>query len=169
MPVQFLSLLDRFPLTGVFCSVVHQKPTASRHGRAITPTTYRIASPTTTPNGTVAYTYDPNGNRASMTTPSGTTSYQYNGNDQLTQVTAPMGQTNLTYTNVGLPDTLTYPNGVVKDYGYDDRDRLTSLTYQDGMTTLASYNYTLDTVGNRTRVDELGGQLHHMGMTTSIA
>ncbi len=111
----------------------------------------------TTPNGTVAYTYDPNGNRAAMTTPSGTTSYQYNGNDQLTQVTAPMGQTNLTYTNVGLPDTLTYPNGVVKDYGYDDRDRLTSLTYQDGMTTLASYNYTLDTVGNRTRVDELGG------------
>ncbi|MBZ0318928.1 MAG: hypothetical protein K8L91_21110 [Anaerolineae bacterium] len=111
----------------------------------------------TTPNGTVSYTYDPNGNRASMTTPSGTTSYQYNGNDQLTQVTAPMGQTNLTYTNVGLPDTLTYPNGVVKDYGYDDRDRLTSLTYQDGMTTLAAYNYTLDTVGNRTRVDELGG------------
>ncbi len=111
----------------------------------------------TTPNGTVAYTYDPNGNRAAMTTPSGTTSYLYNGNDQLTQVAAPMGQTNLTYTNVGLPDTLTYPNGVVKDYGYDDRDRLTSLTYQDGLTTLASYNYTLDTVGNRTRVDELGG------------
>ncbi|MBZ0318910.1 MAG: hypothetical protein K8L91_21020 [Anaerolineae bacterium] len=111
----------------------------------------------TTPNGTVAYTYDPNGNRAAMTTPSGTTSYLYNGNDQLTQVTAPMGQTNLTYTTIGLPDTLTYPNGVVKDYGYDDRDRLTSLTYQDGMTTLAAYNYTLDTVGNRTRVDELGG------------
>lgn len=110
-----------------------------------------------TPNGTVSYTYDPNGNRASMTTPSGTTSYQYNGNDQLTQVTAPMGQTNLTYTNVGLPDTLTYPNGVVKDYSYDERDRLTSLTYQDGMTTLAAYNYTLDTVGHRTRVDELGG------------
>ncbi|CAG0981385.1 partial tRNA nuclease WapA, partial [Anaerolineae bacterium] len=31
------------------------------------------------------------------------------------------------------------------------------LTYQDGMTTVAAYNYTLDTVGNRTRVDELGG------------
>ncbi|MEZ4494594.1 MAG: hypothetical protein R3C29_14940 [Dehalococcoidia bacterium] len=56
--------------------------------------------------------------------------------------------------------TVTYPSAVdvVSTYTYDDADRLTGIEHvQDGTTTLASVDYTLDAVGNRTeRVDEEG-------------
>jgi YD repeat-containing protein len=63
--------------------------------------------------------------------------------------------------------TLPSGTGIVNTYGYDNADRLTSISHvKGGLTTVASVAYTLDDVGNRTqRVD----QLNNFGETPSPA
>lgn len=57
---------------------------------------------------------------------------------------------------------MTYPNGVVHNYTYDNRNRLTNLgvtgTISGAPGTVASYAYTLDAAGHRTGVTELSGR-----------
>ena len=54
--------------------------------------------------------------------------------------------------------TLPSSTGIVTTYTYDGADRLTGISHvKDGSTTVASFAYTLDDVGNRTgRVDQQG-------------
>ncbi len=54
--------------------------------------------------------------------------------------------------------TLPSSTGIVSAFGYDNADRLTSVSHvKNGSTTVASASYTLDAVGNRTqRVDQQG-------------
>jgi RHS repeat-associated protein len=54
--------------------------------------------------------------------------------------------------------SMTHGNGVVTSYTYDAASQLTRLAHQLGATTINSFDYTYDNVGNRkTRVDRNGG------------
>jgi YD repeat-containing protein len=69
------------------------------------------------------------------------------------------GETRLTKTHYGYDDldrldTLTLPNDVTSSYSYDEAGRLTLLTHNNLTETLASYDYALDNVGNRTILTE---------------
>ncbi len=52
---------------------------------------------------------------------------------------------------------MTHGNGVVSSYTYDPASQLLSLTHKLGATTIDSFSYTYDKVGNRkTKVDTNG-------------
>jgi len=89
------------------------------------------------------------------------TGYTYNNALRLSTVKRAddgANQTTYNYDPVGLRVGLTLPNGINITYGYNSLNRLTNITQKNsGGTVLASYAYTLDPVGNRTKVDEFGG------------
>ncbi len=66
------------------------------------------------------------------------------------------------YDNVGNLQTVTYPNGVVHNYTYDQRNPLTNLgvngTANGAPGAIASYAYTPDAAGHRTGLKELSGR-----------
>jgi len=53
--------------------------------------------------------------------------------------------------------TISYPNGLITTNAYDDADRLESITVKQGTTTIASFAYTLDNVGNRLSMVDADG------------
>ena len=62
--------------------------------------------------------------------------------------------TTYTYDRGSRSATTSFPNGVVSTYTFDDANRLTSLAHVNGPTTLSSFSYGYDNVGNRTSVTE---------------
>jgi RHS repeat-associated protein len=115
----------------------------------------------TQPGGqAVQYTYNTAGNRLTLTTAAGTTQYGYDDAGRLSSATDPaLGVTSYVYDNLGLRTQKNLPNGVTVDYTYDSLNRLTDINQHKGTTTLASYAYTLDPVGNRLSVTEVGGSI----------
>ena len=114
----------------------------------------------TIPSGqSLSYAYDVDGNRVGLTTPAGNTIYTYDGANELASVNggAGVGTTTYAYDAAGNRTQKALPNGVTVGYGYDSRNRLTSVTEQAGSNTLASYTYTLDAAGNRTKVANADG------------
>jgi RHS repeat-associated protein len=116
------------------------------------------------PDGqSITYGYDAAGNRTGMVTAVGTVTatsatYTYDQDNRLATVNGTnVGTIGFAYDNAGNPTQRTLPNGITVSYGYDTLNRLTSVSEQQGTTTLASYTYTLDTVGNRTKVVEADG------------
>jgi len=113
----------------------------------------------------VEYQWDASSNRTTMTATAGSTpkvtSYTYDNALRLSMVKGAddgANQTTYNYDPVGLRVGLTLPNGISITYGYNSLNRLASITQKNsGGTVLASYAYTLDPVGNRTKVDEFGG------------
>ena len=67
------------------------------------------------------------------------------------------------YDAAGNLQTVTYPNGVVHSYTYDQKNRLTNLAVNNGSGAIASYAYTLDAAGHRTNVTELSGRTVRYG------
>ena len=111
----------------------------------------------TAPNLTaIGMTYDAGGRRLSLTDEAGTTGFAYDGLNRLrseTQhpswpTTTPTLVTQSTYDLNGNRLTLLDPLGRTTTFGYDALNRLTSLTYSDGVTPTVSYTY--DAHGNRT-------------------
>ena len=108
--------------------------------------------------GVVSYTYDAAGNRASMTTQWGTqaaktTLYEYDAANRLAKLTNPENQVwRWTYDLAGNRSTATLPNGVNVTYGYDARNRLTSVEHRRTATpfdVVLKYEYTWNAQGLR--------------------
>jgi RHS repeat-associated protein/uncharacterized repeat protein (TIGR01451 family) len=107
----------------------------------------------------IGYRYDALGNRRELITPVGTVAYAYDALNRLVAVTDPRGRTTAYgYNEIGLRMQRRLPNGITTTYGYDTLSRLTSIEHRRGQQPpLASYNYTLDLVGNRLSVVEGNG------------
>jgi RHS repeat-associated protein len=101
---------------------------------------------------TVSYDYDAAGRKTRLTYPDGfTVSYAYDATDRLSRLTTGDGQTYaFTYDILGRRTKLTYPNGTSAGYGYDPAGKLLTLTHKSAVgTTIDSFTYTHDKVGNR--------------------
>jgi RHS repeat-associated protein len=112
------------------------------------------------------YTYDPAGN-LTLFGAQNNVNYYYDALERMSAVTfydvsSTQRVASYGYDNVGNLQTVTYPNGVVHNYTYDNRNRLTNLgvngTVSGAPGAIASYTYTLDAAGHRTGVTELSGR-----------
>lgn len=107
----------------------------------------------------VSYTYDANSNRLSMTSPAGTTTYAYNNLNRLSSETNPAnGVFTFSYNSLGQRTGIDYPNGVTTTYTYDAISRLVNMLTQNTVpSTINTYTYTHDNVGNRTGMTDTAG------------
>ncbi|MDJ1420343.1 MAG: RHS repeat-associated core domain-containing protein [Candidatus Methanoperedens sp.] len=105
----------------------------------------------------VSYMYDLVGNRVQITYPDNkTASYAYDATNRLIDLTDRNGGiTSYSYDPNGNLIGMTYPNGMKTEYIYDEDNRLIELINKNETQVISSFNYTLDAVGNRLRVDEL--------------
>jgi RHS repeat-associated protein len=104
-----------------------------------------------TRNGTeTSYAYDEVGNLSSLTLePGKPVTYTYDDANRLKTVTDWQGRTT-TYTYVsGRMAGYSLPNGVTATFGYDNAGRPTSIRYERGASTIASFDYGYDAAGNR--------------------
>jgi YD repeat-containing protein len=56
--------------------------------------------------------------------------------------------TSYTYDRAGDLDKITYPTGIITQYGYDSVRQVTSVVEKLGLTTRRVYGYTYDDAGN---------------------
>jgi len=96
----------------------------------------------------VAYTYTPTGQRASMTDASGTTTYTYDQRDRLGVKATPQGTLTYTYDAAGnlLSMQSNHTDGVSGSYTYDNANRLKTVV--DDRLASGTTNYTYDAAGN---------------------
>jgi len=118
-----------------------------------------------TPQGTLAYGYDAQGNLTNIvimdqaSSVQGQVSYSYDPLNRLHTVLDPrIGLTVYNYDNVGNLQSFIYPNGVSHAYQYDELNRLTNMSVAHLATPIAGYAYALNPSGHRTQVRELGGR-----------
>jgi RHS repeat-associated protein len=116
-----------------------------------------------TPQGTLTYTYDNNGNVASIRSLNANgafVTYEHDALNRLSAVNdANLGRTTYTYDVVGNLLGFTTPNGVTTYHSYDSLNRLTNVTGTKLTTSLASYTYAVAANGQRTAVTELSGRV----------
>jgi RHS repeat-associated protein len=107
------------------------------------------------PDGTfVRYVYE-GAELRSITTPYAMTSYTYDSQGRLKTVTANGGTTTYTYDLLGNQIGYVLANGVRETRNYDVLNRLTQVSQTNSAgQLLAEYRYTLDAMGNRTKVVE---------------
>ncbi|MBM3859084.1 MAG: RHS repeat-associated core domain-containing protein [Verrucomicrobia bacterium] len=102
----------------------------------------------------VGYTYDADGNRASMTYPDGTVvTYDYTARSQLASVSSESSViASYEYDLNGNRTGKTLGNGLFAKYTYNAASWLTALAHTNmaQAKALTRFNYTLDSVGNRT-------------------
>jgi len=93
-----------------------------------------------------------------MIDPTGLTTYEYDALNRLTKITNNKGVvTTFSYDALGRRTSMTHGNGVVTSYTYDAASQLLSLAHRLGATTVNSFSYSYDRVGNRkTKVDRNG-------------
>ena len=107
---------------------------------------------------TLAYTYDAVGNRTQITYPDGkAVAYSYYKNDWLKTATDPLaGVTSYRRDGVGQVTLTTNPNDTVAEMTYDKANRLLTLVNRQTVgakKTISAFSYTLDDVGQRTKMD----------------
>ena len=117
-----------------------------------------------TQDGTLAYTYDKNGNRSTISYPSGvTTTATYDFADRpetLDAVLPGLGNTAIvtatSYRPAGPVDSLTLGNGIVETRAHDERYHPDRITAGPPMgTALLDWDYTTDDVGNITAIADV--------------
>jgi RHS repeat-associated protein len=121
----------------------------------------------TTPEGSISYTYDLDGRRATTTVAGqAQVAYVYDDAHRLTSITQGTSVVSLTYDNANRRTTLTYPNGIIATFLYDNANQLTSLSYTLGQTTLGDLTYTYDAAGHRVGA---GGSWARTGLPEPVA
>jgi RHS repeat-associated protein len=105
------------------------------------------------PNGElVSYGYDGVGNRVRVTYPGGEqATYAFDADDHLQSVTTVEGVTTYTRDASGLPLRVDYPNGAYVAHDYDGAGRVVGVANGNADGTFATYAFTLDEGGNKTR------------------
>ncbi len=107
----------------------------------------------------VDYSYDLDGNRATMNAADSdqswapTVSYSYTARNQMSSISLAGSSSPLatfTYDLSGNRLTRTLENGTSAFYSYDDANRLTTLDHRFGASSIAKYDYTYNTVNDRT-------------------
>lgn len=127
--------------------------TSLTDGTGITTFTYdSLGDETSQTNGagaTIEYGYDPAGNPTTITYPNGeTVTRSYNDDGQLKSVADWLGNTtSFAYDGDGDLTSEQLPGSVTMASTYDAADRLTGITDTRGATTLASFSYTHDALG----------------------
>jgi RHS repeat-associated protein len=107
----------------------------------------------TTPLGSISYTYDADGRRATMTVAGQTlVTYGYDDSHRLTSITQGTAVVSITYDNADRRSTITYPNGILATYSYDNANQLTSLAYTLNGNAVGDLTYTYDLAGRRISV-----------------
>lgn len=98
----------------------------------------------------ITFTYTVTGQRATMNDASGTTTYTYDNRNRLTSKATPQGTLTYTYNAVGNVLTVrsSNANGTSVDYGYDELNRLKTVTDNRLGTTQNVTTYDYDNVGN---------------------
>ena len=121
-----------------------------------------------TPQGSITYTDDASGRRATMTvTGQSSVVYSYDNANRLTQITQGTSIVSFGYDNANRRTSLTLPNGIAVEYGYDAASRVTGITYkQNGTTLLGDLTYEYDKAGNRNKV---GGSFARTGIPESVS
>jgi RHS repeat-associated protein len=115
------------------------------------------------PTSNIQYAYDAVGNRTRITYPnSNVVTYTYDAANRLTNVTDWASRAfAYIYDAASNRTRLNYPNGAYTTYAYDALNRLTALTTTGASGTLFSASYTLDNVGNRTRMVDSEGTTNY--------
>jgi RHS repeat-associated protein len=106
----------------------------------------------------VSYEYDPAGLLTTIAYPNGEDVTQgYDGAGELTSVQDWLGNTtDFTYNQDGDVASEAYPNGVAALTTYNKDDQVTSIADKDGTSTLASFTYTRNSLGQVTTDAESG-------------
>jgi len=109
----------------------------------------------------VTYGYDAASQRATMNQPTGPFTYTHDPAGRLATLVNPEGQvTSWSYDAASRVTANTLANGTQASYTYDNADHLLLLAnLTSGGTTLSSFNYTYNPVGNRTQVVEADGDV----------
>src|SRR5487761_273357 len=117
-----------------------------------------LTSVTNGAGATVSYGYDPAGYLTSLTYPNGNAvTRSYDGAGRLASVTDWLGnQTTFGYDRDGNLTSETYPNGVTATATFDNADQQVSITDRKGATSLASFSYARDNLGQVTSDTETG-------------
>ncbi|MBK7473201.1 MAG: RHS repeat-associated core domain-containing protein [Betaproteobacteria bacterium] len=149
-----------------------RRPTALRpatDSRGGTSYTYdlrdRIARIDNPDGSSLAYGYDAVGNRISVTAKTAaaaaprTTTYTYDALNRLSTASGPGGlpSRRMPTTRSAISRKLPTPNSTATQYTYDSRSFLSVLRHRRGAVILDEFTYTVNAVGDRTRVDALDG------------
>lgn len=111
----------------------------------------RVLTDTNPSSQTISYAYDEVGNETTLTYPGSLAVVStYDKAKRLKTVTDWQSRvTTYSYDTNGRMGGFTLPNGVVTTYGYDDDSRVSHLDHATSGTTIASFDYTFDKLGNR--------------------
>ena len=113
----------------------------------------------------ITYGYDATSQRAWMNQPTGLFSYSYDPAGRIVNLVNPKGQsTSWQYDAASRVSATLMANGTLASNAYDGANRLLLLAnLTTGGTTLSSFNYTYNPVGNRTQVVEANGDVVTFG------
>lgn len=125
----------------------------------------RITSETT-PQGSVGYTYDNAGRRATMTVAGQpAVSYGYDAANRLTGITKGSTIVGFSYDAANRLSALSLPDNVTLDYTYDKKSQVTSIVYKKNGSVLGDLTYSYDGSGRRTTI---GGSFGRMGFPAAV-
>jgi RHS repeat-associated protein len=129
-------------------------------GQQLSETQYLNGIAPSLPAYTVSYTYDLDGNRATVTYPgSSVVSYTYTGRNQVETISegAPPPLAGYTYNVSGTRASRALENGVVTGYSYDAAYQLTGVSHSVSAVLTQTRAYQYNNVGNRTAMQVDGG------------
>jgi len=118
----------------------------------------RLMSALDSNNKTITYQYDSLSQRTRVVADGRTIDYTYDSGNRLYQVLSPDPVATITYDLAGRRQTLSYPNLITTTYTFNRASFLTNLLARyNQQTTINSFAYTPDGMGNRINMTDVAG------------